>query len=133
MGYLTRDAILSQVEFPTGTVDVPEWGGELLVRGMSAWERERFEQLQEMFKNNSKLDSLSAQVICWCAIDEHGKPLFSAKDVAELGALSAAPFERILKAVVRLTVFGEMQNPEDEVADAKANFTADQIESSSSS
>lgn len=129
MGYLTRDAILSRATFPTETVDVPEWGGEVLVRGMSAWERDRFEQLKDRFEKAEDVGSLTALVAGWCMIGEDGKALFTAQDIKELEQMNAAPFQRVFQAIVRLTVYGEAR---DEVAEARVNFPTDPTGSSSS-
>lgn len=132
---LTRDAILGQVQFATEVVDVPEWGGELLVREMSAFERDRFEQLQNRFNAGEAMPSVMAQVVSWCAVDENGKALFTVKDVDGLGRLSAAPVQRVFKAIVRLSALGGLQaaSPDDEVAAARENFPDAPADDSSSS
>ncbi len=40
---LSRDQILGASDLPTETVDVPEWGGQVIVRSMTGAERDRFE------------------------------------------------------------------------------------------
>ena len=44
MTYLTRDAILEAEDIETEEVAVPEWGGNVLVRGLSGTQRDIWEQ-----------------------------------------------------------------------------------------
>ena len=80
MGALNKEQILAAEDLPRELVPVPEWGGEIWVRAMTATERDKFEaDLTE--RRGSKVEvnmantraKLCAKVIC----DEAGNRLFS--------------------------------------------------------
>jgi len=105
MGYLTREDILGRTEdcFKMETVDVPEWGGQVIVRELTAYE---VEKLGEQGKGgNVGIAGLRAQVVAWAALGEDGKRLFNwnNKEVQQLGQLSNAAINRVALAVLRIS------------------------------
>jgi hypothetical protein len=110
MASLTRDAILSVDDRPTEQVDVPEWGGHVLVSTMTGQERDRFEAslLDEKGQNRSaNMDNLRARLATLCCVDDDGNRLFSQSDIEELGRKSALALNRIFTAAQRLNGIGE--------------------------
>ena len=104
-GMLTRDDILAKDDLPVERVSVPEWGGHVYVRTLSARERDAFEAAQLIQgKRRVRLDlqdvraRFAALVIC----DQHGKPLFTHHDIPKLTSKSAAALNRIYEAGQRL-------------------------------
>lgn len=100
---LSRDQILAADDLPAEEVDVPEWGGTVLVRGMTGAERDKFEM--RMYLDRDKLDEspVRARVVAWCTLDEDGKPLFTQKDVEWLAGKSGAALDRIFSVAQRLS------------------------------
>jgi hypothetical protein len=100
---LTRDQILDADDLPAEEVHVPEWGGTVLVRGMTGAERDRFEM--RMYLDRDKLDEspVRARVVAWCCLDEAGQALFSQKDVERLARKSGAALDRIFSVAQRLS------------------------------
>ncbi len=107
MAYLTRDEILSAHDLATETVAVPEWGGEVLVRGLSGRERDGFEaSVLEMRGQDTKVNliNLRAKLVAHCVIDaETGRRLFGDADIAALGDKSALALQRVFDVAQRLS------------------------------
>ena len=84
---LTKDDILNADDLPSEVVDVPEWGGHVKVRTMSGSERDAFEAslIESQGKKKSKDDLMSnirARFASLVLVDDDGKRLFTAKDIA---------------------------------------------------
>lgn len=106
MAILTRDAILNAPDIQTETVSVPEWGGEVIVRGLTALERDRFDiaiinQDGKQIKMN--LLNARAKLVALTVVDETGKQIFKDEDVAALSQKSAAAVDRIYSVAQRLS------------------------------
>lgn len=118
---LSRDDILKAEDRKAEKVDCPEWGGSVLVRGMSGRERDAFEiSLQEQRGNHPpvrNLANLRAKIVSRCVVDEEGNRVFSDADAAALGDKCAAPIDRIFDAASRLSGLGEQ-----DVKEMAANF-----------
>ena len=90
--YLSRDAILAADDLPNETVCVNEWGGDVIVRGMTGKERDQWEQsLQQRKGKNDEmnLENIRAELLCMVIVDEHGENLFTRKDIEALGKKNA--------------------------------------------
>jgi hypothetical protein len=101
MAILSRDAILKVNDLKTEKVKVPEWGGEVIVRTLSAFERVRWE---ESLTESDKTHPYSGLVkmLSLCLIDEQGNQIFTSEDVEELGKKSISPLLRIQSVALRL-------------------------------
>lgn len=110
MPYLTRDQILEADDLRRLEVAVPEWGGTLLVRGLTGAERDQYEASMIRWKGDSKIGAdmanARARLVAMAAIDEHGKRLFSDRDVRLLGEKSGAALDRVFDAVAGLSGLG---------------------------
>jgi hypothetical protein len=108
MSILSRDDILRAADLPTEEVHVPEWGGSVLVRGMTGAERDAFESSVVELKAGNKATSVNmqnirAKLVALTVVDEKGERLFSQADVELLGNKSAAALQRIFEAAQRLS------------------------------
>lgn len=104
--YLTREQILGAEDLETEVVDVPEWGGQVLVRGMTGTERDAFEaSIVEMRGKQSRVDmrNIRAKLVAKSIVDEEGKLLFSDADVRALGQKSASALDRVFTAAQRVS------------------------------
>ena len=101
---LTKEAILKANDSATEKVEVPEWGGEVCVRVMTAGERDAFEaEIVEQKERNGKLTpNLRAKLAALCICDEHGKRLFGRGDVEALAQKSAAALQRVFNVAQRI-------------------------------
>lgn len=126
---LTRAEILAADDLPRELVDVPEWGGSVYVRGLTAMERSEFENLMLGLENRrikvGKSDDMTIQMdmrvlrvrlSALCMVDEKGNRLFGDDEVEELGRKSADALNRIFVVAQRLSGMTA-----DDVEDAAGN------------
>lgn len=125
MGFLGRDAILGATDFEYTEVDVPEWGGVVRVRPLTARERSQIEgqmtQIAQSKKGYDKLGETALKMVVWCVVDENGDRVLEEKDVVALGKKSAAPILRIRNAVMKVSQMGA-----EDVEEAEEDFTDSQ-------
>lgn len=95
---LSREAILACDDLPQVKVTIPEWGGTVFVRTMTAGQRDRFEQSVTDSPGVDFRARLAVLTVC----DEDGKLLFSESDVALLTLRSARALSRIFSVAVKL-------------------------------
>ena len=130
MSLLTRDAILAAPDLPTEEVLVPEWGGTVLVRGLTGTERDAFEE--EMITGKGKnrdvnLSNFRARLIVKSVVDKSGKRLFTQADMVALGGKSAAAIQRVFQVAMRLSGMSE-----EDVEELTKNSEPGQSDSSTS-
>ena len=99
MALLSKADILGCNDIPTELVEVPEWGGSVKVRGMTAGERDRFD---DMIRTQG-LSALRATMAANGIIDENGKRLFTDIEVGKLAEKSAEALDRVVEVVSRLS------------------------------
>ncbi|MBC7193862.1 hypothetical protein [Marinobacter sp.] len=103
---LTKDDILQAQDLPTERVSVPEWGGEVIVRGLTGAERDKFEAsivVRKGDKTDFNPENMRAKLVALCVVDEQGNRLFADEDVKLLGKKSAAALDRIFQIAQRLS------------------------------
>jgi len=107
---LKRDDILAVKDIQIELVPVPEWDGEVYIKGMSGLERDAFEaSIIEQKGNKQKVNmanvraKLAAQTLC----DEEGNRLFNDADIKELGKKSASALQRVFEVAQRLSGIGD--------------------------
>ncbi len=118
---LTRDEILRHAELPKQTVSVPEWGGEVVVRGMTALEQDQYDlEIAAAGRDTAKMAGFRARLVARCVTDENGKRIFSEADAAKLGEMFAAPIVRLTAIIRVLSASGE-GSAEEEIESAEKN------------
>lgn len=103
---LTKDEILSAQDIKTEEVEVIEWGGSVLVRGLTALERDRFEASVISQHGKSvkvKMEGARAKLASLTIVDEDGKRIFSQADLAKLSGKSAGALNRVYNVAARLS------------------------------
>lgn len=104
---LTKDAILNCNDLITETVNVPEWGGDVIVRCLTGEERDELESLvvQEKSDGNNKVDlsNFRSRLVALSVIDEKGDRLFTIEDVIKLSKKSAKALDRVFNVAERLS------------------------------
>lgn len=106
MPILTREQILQADDLKRETVEVPEWGGQVIVRCLTGTERDEFEAALIEFKGKSynvRLANARARLTALSVVDESGQRLFSEADVIALGQKSAAALDRVFDVAQRLS------------------------------
>lgn len=115
MACLTKDDILKRGDAKKWErVDVPEWGGHLNVRVMTARERDN---LENRFKSSNV--GYRAYLVAMLACDDDGKDLFDAADIPALEEKSAAAMTRVVKVAMRINGMTE-----ESIEDAEKNSEA---------
>ena len=107
---LSKDAILSVADLVTEEVEVPEWGGSVLVRGLTGRERDDFEasmMIQRGGQVVADVRNTRAKLVAKCAVDDDGRRLFTDEDAAALGEKSGAALARVFDVVARLSGLSE--------------------------
>jgi hypothetical protein len=109
--FLTREAILAASDIVTEAVDIPEWGGQVMVRALTGEERDSWEEslLVEKKGRNGRttreanLKNIRAKLVSISTYDADGNRLFTEYDVQVLGKKSASALQRIFKVAQRLS------------------------------
>lgn len=119
MGLLSRDQILTADDRPVREVPVPEWGGSVLVQGMNGTGRDEFLASMTVIRAPGAAPvwdsgNATAKLVARCIIDPATRePMFTQRDVAALGAKSAAALWRV--AGVAETLSGLTEEAMDEL------------------
>lgn len=113
---LSKDDILKTEDNAPDEVEVPEWGGSVLVRGMSGRERDAFEVSMRDQRSGQRLPgaltNVRAKIVARCIVDDDGDRLFTDSDIAALGEKSAAAIDRIYEVAARKSGMSEADTKE---------------------
>ncbi|WP_329550056.1 hypothetical protein OG548_08220 [Streptomyces sp. NBC_01356] len=107
--YLSAEAILDADDLLREAVEVPEWGGTVLVQGMTGTDRDRFEaqMLNENMSGVAKdkaMERYRARLAAACLVTEDGKRMFrSDPEIKRLGDKSAQALSRVVDVASRLS------------------------------
>lgn len=109
MTTLKREDILKVSDIQKQLVSVPEWGGEVYVKGLTGAERDKFES--GMIENRGKdqkvnLANIRAKLASLSICDEDGKRLFTESDVQALSQKSATALQRVFEVAQKLSGLG---------------------------
>ena len=103
------DLLAAEPAMPVEPVDVPEWGGRVHVRRLTAAEREQLDDV--LYDADGKLVRAKLRValvvVCLCTPD--GEPFYEPNDAAaaaRLGAKSDVALRRVYAACERLNSMG---------------------------
>lgn len=110
--YLDRDAILNAPDLDVKEVEVPEWGGTVLIKPLSGRERDAYEQsnLKQTSKGSRlNLENARARLVSLCVVDEQGNKLFTKDDVKQLGKKSAAALDRVVEVARDASGLGDSE------------------------
>jgi len=105
-GALTREGILGISDLTSETCPVPEWGGSVLVQGLTGEERDEFEASCVKGRGRKaevNLHNLRAKLVVIVCRDATGARLFTDDDAPALGRKSAAAINRIYEVGARLS------------------------------
>jgi hypothetical protein len=110
MAILTKAQILAAEDLTTELVEVPEWGGEVLVRSLTGQARDQYEAdflLIDTSKGKPSydmdLENARARLVALSVVDEAGRLLFDDDDVRELGTKSALALDRVYATAKRIS------------------------------
>ena len=100
---LSKEQILQADDLKRQVVEVPEWGGAVLLRELRGRERDAFEEGSMDKQRNVTMTNMRARLVALSAIDEEGERLFTAKEAVELGDKSATALNRLFEVCCRLS------------------------------
>lgn len=111
MAVLTREAILKAKDLKTEKVEVPEWGGTVIVSTITGEARDRMESsiwAERRDANDvTNVRNLRAKIVAACAVDEKGNLLFANDgDVEKLGKKNGKALDRVFEVARRLNGIG---------------------------
>jgi hypothetical protein len=107
---LTREQILSATSLAREEVQVPQWGGSVWIRTLTALDRGRYDEsfLDEDRKvKNTSLADMKIRLVALCACDESGQALFTEADIAALGQTGADAVDACFDVASRLNAIGK--------------------------
>lgn len=107
---LNKESILQASDIKTEIVPVPEWGGDVYVKGMTGAERDKFEASIVTLRGTNQMVNMAnvrAKLASMTICDESGKRIFTDSDVLELAKKSASALQRVFKVAQRLSGIGE--------------------------
>ena len=107
---LDKNAILKADDLKKELVNVPEWGGDVYVRGMTGADRDKFEAsiVQTRGKDQTlNMVNIRAKLASMTICDEKGNRIFSEADVKELSGKSAHALQRIFVVAQKLSGIGD--------------------------
>jgi hypothetical protein len=108
MKLLTKDQILKATDLPVERINVEEWNGSVIVRTISAAERDEFEQNmseQRGKRREVNLTNIRAKLCALCMVDEAGQRLFTDAEVAALGQKSGKALDKVFGVAQRINGF----------------------------
>jgi hypothetical protein len=118
---LSRDGILEAADVQTEKVPVPEWGDEVIVRGLTGDELDAFQgsvrQFRPTFDGKGMeavlvQEGMRAKLLVKCLIDEAGERLFTDQDAPALGAKNGAVIDKLYDVASRLSGLSEDEKKE---------------------
>ena len=104
-GLLTKEQILAADDIKTEEVGVPEWGGSLIVKAITAAERDLFDQRMTKSRKGNEQDNMEdvrASLCVECIIGSDGKRMFTKDDIVALSNKSGAALDRVFAVAQRL-------------------------------
>lgn len=131
---LSATDIFAAEQITIEPVDVPEWGGAIYVRTMSALQREKYLTSMRKIVGTGKDASVqviltygSAKLVALTACDAQGNLLFdrAPETIEKLSQLSAKAMERVVDAAAKLNGLSDdkPKTPAEEAKNASAGLT----------
>jgi hypothetical protein len=103
---LNKEQILSAVDLKVQEVEVPEWGGAVLVQALGSADYEEVKEITRGGKN------LRGQIMVRCIVDEKRNPLFILEEAEALGGKNYDVLDRLTDVVLELSGLGEYAGEE---------------------
>ena len=101
--YLCRETILNANDIKTEEVNVPEWGGVVLVKSLTGSEKDKYEQSIYSIKDGANYNNIRAKFVALSICDEDLKPIFGSADIEALGQKSAIALNRVFEVAQKLS------------------------------
>lgn len=103
MARLTKQQVLDAQDRATKIVEVPEWGGEVVIMAMDGHSRDKWEiSCAADSRGKQNLVNLRARLVALSVIDEDNNLMFSDADIVKLGRKSGVALDRVFAAAQKL-------------------------------
>ena len=112
MALLSKEAILAADDLGLEEVEVPQWGGSVLVKPLTAKQRGWFtSQLVEHRKGGNviRLEQIQIRLCAMSIVQENGNRMFSDNELAALAGKSAGALQIVFEAAQRLSGLSDEQ------------------------
>lgn len=123
---LNINDILNAQDTQEEKIEVPEWGGYVIIRGLTGEAKDAYEQ--SLFvkdpegKFKQSLDNVRAKLISACVIGPDGHRMFTSESqIKALGSKSAKALDKIFEACQRLNAISEK-----DIEELEGNLETDQ-------
>jgi chaperonin GroEL (HSP60 family) len=103
---LSKKQILAAPDIKSEEVEVPEWGGSVMVSGMTGSQRGQYmDEIMEMRGQTQtmRLQNMQVKICALCIRDEFGNRMFDDDEMADLGAKSAQAINTVATVAMRLS------------------------------
>lgn len=95
MKLLTAEQILS-AKLKVEKINIPEWGGEVLLQEPTGYQRSQYEEMLTKTDNDKELRKLRGFCAAQCLVKENGDRLFTDEQIDVLNKTSANALDRVL-------------------------------------
>ena len=112
MAILKRDDILQAPDIIKELVAVPEWGGEVYVKGLTGDELDKFQGSLVINPGKNQrlnLNNFNAKLAALSICDEDGKRIFTESDTQALAKKSSVALLRVTEVARRLSGLGDAE------------------------
>lgn len=118
---LGKDDILNADDMKTESVDVPEWGGEVIIKTLTARQKDAWEASIVKQGSGTKMNliDMRARLVVVSIVDDQGKRVFADSDVGKLTQKFCKAVDRVFDAAQRLN-----KMTDDDVKDLEGNCEA---------
>ena len=120
---LSKSEILKCKDIESEVVKVPEWGGEVMVKGLTLAEKDDWTE-SIMSDGEANVKGATAKLCIMCMRDEKGERLFELEDVPVIQAKSAAALDRVFQVAQKLSGIGQ-EDIEETVKNSEKTSTQD--------
>ena len=106
MELLTKEQIFATDDIVTKEVEVSEWNGAVLIKSLTAKQRDLFEaSILEDKGDNKKviLKNIRAKLVQRTAVDAEGKLLFFVTDIDAISEKNASPVDKLFTVAQELS------------------------------
>ena len=121
--FLSARDVLDLPSLVIEELDVPEWGGVVRVKMLTAKERDDFEASMVVMKKGQPTPNTAnarARLVQLAVVDEEGKQLFTKHDIQTLGNLPAAGLQRVFNKINEMSAISE-----DDLKELEEDFDGD--------
>ena len=120
---LSRQDILKCDDIQSEVVQVPEWNGEVMVKGLTLAEKDQWTD-SILVDGKASMTGATAKLCALCMRDDDGVTLFTEEDIPALQAKSAQALDRVFQVAQRLSGIGQ-EDIEETVKNSGKTTTSD--------